>query len=259
MSNTQRRVLLFFILAFVLAIPFWLVGASTDVQLLPGLPVAALATFCPMFAAAIVVSREVEHTRVRELLARSFDFNRIKVRSWYLPALLTMPAVMTLSFIALRLAGTDVPTAHINPVMALILCAIFFVAALGEELGWSGYAIDPMQARWGALVAAILLGGLWAVYHYVGLVQAQRSLEWIAWWTLYTVAGRVILVWLYNNTGGSVFAATLFHMTINVTWQLFPVEGSYFDPRVTGLILALLAVLILLLWGGRSLDRFRLA
>ncbi len=111
----------------------------------------------------------------------------------------------------------------------------------------------------GALVAAILLGGIWAVYHYVGLVQAHRSLEWIAWWTLYTVAGRVILVWLYNNTGRSVFAATLFHMTINVTWQLFPVEGSYFDPRVTGLILALLAVLILLLWGGRSLDRFRLA
>jgi membrane protease YdiL (CAAX protease family) len=41
------------------------------------------------------------------------------------------------------------------------------IAALGEELGWSGYAIDPMQARWGALKASILLGIFWAVYHYI--------------------------------------------------------------------------------------------
>jgi membrane protease YdiL (CAAX protease family) len=53
-------------------------------------------------------------------------------------------------------------------------------AGLGEELGWSGYALDPMQARWHALQAGILLGLVWAVWHWVPLVQVHRSAEWIA-------------------------------------------------------------------------------
>jgi hypothetical protein len=73
--------------------------------------------------------------------------------------------------------------------------------------------------------------------------------EWIAWWTLYTVAIRVIMVWLFNQTGGSVFGMILFHMTINVTWLLYPVGNSFFDPRVTGLILAAIAASVVLVWG----------
>jgi len=89
----------------------------------------------------------------------------------------------------------------------------------------------------------------------VALLQAGRSITWIAWWTLSTVAARVIIVWLYNNTNMSVFIATLFHMTINVTWQVFPVNGSYYDPRITGLVTALVAVVVVLFWGPRGLTR----
>ena len=35
--------------------------------------------------------------------------------------------------------------------VALALFGALFIAALGEELGWVGYAIDPLQQRWGAL------------------------------------------------------------------------------------------------------------
>jgi hypothetical protein len=115
-----------------------------------------------------------------------------------------------------------------------------------------------MQERWGALNAALLLGAIQVLYHSVALIQAGRSPEWIAWWSLYTVAGRVIMVWLYNNTGRSVFGVALYHMLINVTWQLFPVSGSYFDPHLTGSILAIVAALIVTIWGpelrGHSLN-----
>ncbi len=66
---------------------------------------------------------------------------------------------------------------------------------------------------------------------------------------------RVLIVWLYNNTGRSVFAAALFHMTINVAWQLFPIHGSYFDPRSSGVITAVIAVIIASVWGFRNLAR----
>jgi len=93
-----------------------------------------------------------------------------------------------------------------------------------------------------------MLGLVWAAWHIIPLVQTHRSRAWIAWWCLGTVAIRVTMVWLYNNTGKSVFGAELFHDMINVTWQLFPVHGSYHDPRVTGLIMTSVAVIVTFVW-----------
>lgn len=218
-----RSPLKFFLLVFALSVPFWLIGAVTGLELLPGLPVSSLGAFCPLLAALIFVYKDNKTAGVTELLKRSFDYKRISAKVWYIPILLLMPGVMVLSYGLMRLLGLPLPTPHYPAVLVvLVMFLAFFVAALGEELGWSGYIIDPMQARWNALQASLLLGLVWATWHIVSLVQANRSLAWIAWWCLYTVAARVLLVWLYNNTGRSVFAVALFHTMINISWQLFP-------------------------------------
>jgi uncharacterized protein len=256
-TTTTTSLLLFFVLVFVLTIPFLALGAVTGLELLPGLPVASLIAVCPAIAAVIVVYRENRAAGVTALLMRAVDYKRITAKVWYIPILLLMPAVMALSFGVLRLTGTSVPNPQITFLPTLLLCAVFFLSALAEELGWSGYATDPLQQRWGALWASIALGAVWAIWHYVALVQAHRPVAWIAWWSLFTVAARVLIVWLYNNTSRSVFAAALFHMTIDVTWQLFPVHGSYYDPRITGLLAAAVAVIVVVIWGPRTLARYR--
>ncbi len=96
----------------------------------------------------------------------------------------------------------------------------FFIGALGEELGWSGYVIDPMQIRWNALQASLILGLVGVVWQVVPLLLINRSPTWIAWWCLYAVAIRMLIVWLYNSTGKSVFAVALFHATLNLTLRL---------------------------------------
>lgn len=258
-AGKKRSIRAFFLLVFGLTIPFWVLGAFTGIELLPGLPVAALAAVCPALAAAIMMFRDDNAAGVIALLKRAFDAERVHANIWYAPTLLLMPVVMTLSYMVLRLRGVPVPPPQITLVSALALFLIFFVSALGEELGWSGYAVDPMQQRWGALTASVVLGVIWAIYHLIGLAQAHRSVEWIAWWSLFTVAARIVIVWLYNNTGSSVFIAAFFHTTINVTWQLFPIHGSFYDPRVTGLITAVVAVIIVAVWGPRTLARYRWA
>ena len=62
----------------------------------------------------------------------------------------------------------------------------------------------------------------------------------------------------YNTTRRSVFVASLFHTTINVSWQLFPIHGSHFDPRVTGLMTAFLAAIVSVIWGPQTLARMRM-
>src|SRR3954471_21964806 len=89
-----------------------------------------------------------------------------------------------------------------------------------------------MQQRRTALQVGLVLGVAWALWHVIPLVQAHRPAAWIAWWSLGTVASRVIIVWLYNNAGRSVPAAALYHAVTNFCWQLFPNSGSHYTHAI---------------------------
>jgi hypothetical protein len=250
-DKPRRRPWLFFLLVYVLALPFWALGAATGLEMLPRLPIAALMAVCPVLAAAILTWRDEGGAGVAALLRRAFDVMRMPSALWLLPALLIVPAIRMVEFAVQRLQGVPVPAPEIGLAPLLSLTALFFAGALAEELGWSGYAIEPLQDRWGALTASVLLGAVWAVIHFVPLTQAHRTAEWIAWWSLGTVATRMIMVWLFNGAGRSVFAVSLYHMTQNVTWQLYPVSGSFEDPMVSGLMMAALALAITAATRGR--------
>ena len=255
--RSHKSPITYFVLTFSLSIPFWIAGFLVDNQLLPGIPLSALGLLCMVGAASILVYHENGLPGVKELLKRAFDFNRVKTPIWYLPTFLLMPAIMLLSFSALRFAGVPVPDPQFSFATPFILFALFFIAAIGEELGWSGYAIDPLQERYGALGGALLLGAVWAVWHIIPLLSAHRSFTWIAWWALGTLALRIMITWLYNNTSHSVFIAILFHAMFNLTWQLFPIDGSFYDPRITSLIMTATALIIVVVWGPGTLIRTR--
>lgn len=255
--TSRRSPFQFFLLVFVLSIPFWLIGAVTRLQLLPSLPVSSLMAFCPLMAAFILVYRENKTAGMIAVLKRSFDYKRISAKIWYAPIILLMPGVMVLAYGLMRWMDVPLPTPQFSVLMALLMFFAFFIGALGEELGWSGYVIDPMQDRWGAFRAGIVLGLVWAAWHVIPHMQAHRSVEWIAWYGLFTVATRVIMVWIFNNTGKSVFGAALFHAMLNISWFLFPNYGSHFDPRIAGLIVTFTAAIIAIMWGPRTLSQVR--
>lgn len=242
----------------VLSLPFYLAGSVASVRLLPGLPISALGFVCPGTAALILVYRERQRAGVLELLKRSFDHRRIRPAIWYVPIFLLEPGILVLSYGVMTALGVPLPTPEMTILSAAGLFLVFVIPALAEELGWSGYVIEPMQERLGALHAAIVLGLVGAAWHIIPLLQVGRSPGWIAGWCLETVAKRVLIVWLFNSAGHSVLAATLFHAMGNVCWLLFPVQGSSYDPRVSGPITACVAVLVAVVWGPRTLVRFRI-
>ena len=251
----SRSPLKFFLLVFALSVPFWLIGGVTDLQLMPGLSVSALMAFCPMVAALMLVHRESGASGATELLRRSFDFARIRAKRWYAPILLLMAGVNVIGYGLMRWMDMPLPAPRIGVFAAPLMFLGFFVAALGEELGWSGYITDPMQDRWSALQTGVLLGLVGVLWHIVPLLLVHRPPSWIAWWCLYAVAARILIVWLYNNTGKSVFAVALFHATLNLAWMLFPVDGSHFDMRLGGLVMAAIAVAVTVVWGPQTPAR----
>lgn len=51
-------------------------------------------------------------------------------------------------------------------------------------------------------------------------------------------------------------AAALFHATLNLTFMLFPVNGSHFDMRLGGLVMAFAAAIVTVAWGPKTLAGY---
>jgi uncharacterized protein len=250
MPRLVRLASLYFGLVIVLTVPIWGLGMMIDYQLLPGVPIGALAIVCPTLAAVIIGYGHGGRTKMLGILARGLDFRKAGWR--LLLVALINPALFGVVFLTSRLFGANIPNPEFTAMHALALIALFLPAALLEEIGWTGFALDRLQSTYRPLPAGLILGLFWMVWHYPALIQVGRSIEWIAWWSLGTVSARVIMVWLYNWTGASVFAVALYHALSNLCWQLYPVGGSYFDPRISGLITFGLALLLTVASGSRS-------
>jgi uncharacterized protein len=249
---------IYFVLVFALSLPFYLLGAAgLRLPGLPMLPFSALMAWVPMVAALFLIFRERGAQGAMALLKSAFDIRKVPSINWYLTALLFRPAISVLEFGALRLSGNTVPSPQIAPGAALFLFLVFFIGAIGEEAGWQGYAYPALRDRLSVLGSAVALGTIWALWHVIPYTQMGRSTEWIIWQCLSTIALRIIIVWLFENTGGSVFIAVLVHTMINVSWALFPNSGSYYDPFVAFVILLLAVGLIVFLWGAATLATFR--
>ncbi len=253
-GSSDGSVWLFFGLVGLFSIPFWAIGFA-DIEILPGLPVSALMVAAPVTAAAVLIRRDHGPAGVATLLRRAFDYRRVTTRRWYIPTTLLLPLATLAMYGVMRLLDRPLPDPTIQWLAAPVLLVVFLISAVAEELGWSGYALQPLQQRWGASGASLILGATWSVWRFIPLVQVGRSPSWIARWTLYAMASRVLYTWTYNNTGRSVFAVALFHAMANLSWQLFPNNGSHFDPQIAGLVVTAIALLVTTFWGPRTLTR----
>ena len=254
------KTLKFFLLVFALSIPFLMLVfiAPDTTRIFPiKLPISSLMAFCPILAAIIVVYKESKPGGIQELLKKAFDHKKIKEKKWYIPIIFLMPVIMLMSYWLMQMAGASLPKPQIPLLSAFLFFFIFLIGAIGEEVGWSGYAIDPMQNKWGALKASIILGLVWAIWHIIPYSQAHQSFMWIIWQCIGTVFLRVIMVWIYNNTGKSVFATVLFHVMINVSMFMFPNYGSHYNPFVAAIFIILTVVIVVFFWGTKTLARYR--
>jgi membrane protease YdiL (CAAX protease family) len=187
---------------------------------------------------------------------------RVGVR-WYAVALLTPPTVMVAVLLAMRTAVSPVFTPNI-----WIFGVLFGLPAFLEEIGWMGFAFPQMQRRQSAIAAAIVLGILWGLWHapvvdYLG-AAAPHGAYWLPFFLAFIAiltAMRVLIVWVYRNTGGSLLLAQLMH--ISMSGSLVMLDPAQVSPGQEalwyGVYAAALWVLVaLVVWRyGKQLVRER--
>lgn len=246
----------FFAVLLLITVPFWIFGGSR-LPIPIKLPVSALAAFNPLIAACIVTYLQSGTPGIRALFRKVFDTAKIKNKIWYIPILLLPPLISALAYALMRWQGMPLPDPETPLLMAPVFFIVFFVFGIGEELGWTGYMIDPLQKRWGALTASVLLGLVWAIYHLIPDLQNGQTADWILWHRAGTVVTRILMVWIYTNTGRSVFAAILFHTMDNLSWAFFPNYGSHYDPFIVSTLTCLAALAVVIGWEGKTFARRR--
>jgi uncharacterized protein len=261
-SSSQRptRLGAYVIAVNLLAVPFWLAGTSGRRLLgdsIPiDLPVSALAAFVPMLAAVILTWWDGGRAGALGLLASAVDVWKIRDRRWLLPAFLLMPALLALEYGWMLLAGRSLPDPIVRWTVLPQYFAMFFIGAIGEELGWQGYAVAALRGRCTALQTGLVVGLVWAVWHVVPFLETDHTADWVVWQCAQVVVARLLMVWLSNNAGGSIFIAVVFHTMINVGEFAFPDDGSHYDPFLNTLLMAIVTGVVVLLWGPGSLSRF---
>ena len=115
--------------------------------------------------------------------------------------------------------------------------------ALGEELGWRGFALPRLLLFLDARSAALFLGVVWAVWHlpafYVGSLS-QSAYEFLPF-VLRVTAYSVFMTWLFVNTRGSVlWAGIVPHMFFNAVSNA-GIQPVGWISILAGVVIAVLA------------------
>lgn len=223
--HSSRALVEYFVGAYLLTWVFWIpavLGDAGQLNLpLPSFAFLALGGLGPMIAAILVSAMQSGFPGVRRLFGQ---LKRWRVSpTWYAMTLLGVPAIgLTAAGIHVLLGGT-LATETIPDLLIALPFQFVFVALIGggldEEMGWRGFALPRLQARYDPVVANLVLGLVWTCWHlplfFVGSDVFARSP--FALYLLETMALSFVLGWIYNSTGGSLLLAVLAHTAENLT------------------------------------------
>jgi membrane protease YdiL (CAAX protease family) len=126
---------------------------------------------------------------------------------WYVIAL-GLPTLLSLATAGLNyLLGA--PT-FVQVGSLTVLDLVLFVLVVGEELGWRGYALPRLLEKRSPLIASLILGVLWGLWHLPTFLvpgTPQYGLPLVAF-VLLTVEYSILMTWVFLHTVGSVLIAT---------------------------------------------------
>jgi membrane protease YdiL (CAAX protease family) len=186
----------------------------------------------PSIAGVLLTGLADGKTGLRELLSRLLRW-RVGAH-WYAVVLLTAPLLFMAALLPLSLLSPEFLPGILtmSDKASLLLFGIAYGLIGGgflEELGWTGFAVPRLRLRYGTLTTALIVGVLWGAYHFsVIFWMSGSTIGGIPLALFLTVRGidllvgqlpayRVLMVRVYDRTGGSLLVAMLMHASLSAS------------------------------------------
>ncbi|PWW58350.1 type II CAAX endopeptidase family protein [Actinokineospora spheciospongiae] len=173
----------------------------------------------PLTAAFTVTAITEGRAGLRRWRGRLFRF-RAGI-GWYAVALLAVPTAIVAGTAVLPGAEEAMrfPSTAVLALYLPMLVLQFFTTGLSEEPGWRDFALTRLQQRHHPLVATLILGALWSLWHFplfltpwggpdVGPVTIGR-------FVIMAVEMSILITLVYNRGRQSVPLVMLLHCSIN--------------------------------------------
>jgi membrane protease YdiL (CAAX protease family) len=224
----------------------------------------------PTLSAFIMTATTEGREGVRRLLGRLVLW-RVGIR-WYLFALIGVPLIMLLGTMVYSMSLPNLGALGGPSYLLSYLVSFAFVTVLGgpllEEIGWRGFALPRMERLQGPLLASVILGVMWALWHLPEFLvptwaasSGGGGIVGIAMFTLTAITFTIVISWVFNNTRASVLVAILVHSSIDTfTIPLAAIFPAWAIASALPLMIGfgVVAVVLIVLTRGR-LDYGRLA
>lgn len=230
-----------------------ILGTSQIFGMLPG------AYLGPITSALIVTAITGGAAGLRQWGARLWKW---RVRwHWYAVALLGVPAGLVLVGVAFSGGQVSAPSLTALSLYVPLLFFQLVTTGLAEEPGWRDFSLPRLQAKFGPLRAAFILGPLWALWH-----MPLFLTEWGGWpdsdwtrpvaFTVFCITFNVVMSWIFNSTGQSLPLSMLAHVSVNnfasIIWgEMFPTVGEQLVMPALATGASIAAVLVIVLTRGR--------
>ena len=230
MTIVRRHPLVsFFVLAYGLSWAYWIPLALAGVRTAPGSSTThEPGLLGPALAAFIMIGLTQGRSGVaafgRRLVLVSRPASRFLIYSLSPLVFLGLAIVVALAMHAPLPRWSEFAIYSGLPPLGLpaVLLLVLLFNGFGEETGWRGFALEPLQRRYGPVVGTLILAALWAGWHTPAffVVETYRAMTVpmiVGGFGLGICAGSIVLSRIAQRTDGSVLAAALWHALYNMT------------------------------------------
>jgi CAAX protease family protein len=229
-NTSKNQLLLFFITTFAFSWFFWLIDVLDTLQVII-LPFSymvffIIGAFGPLVGALVMSWRLGGWGEVKRLIRAGFNLRMPFI--WWLLIFL-IPLVLSALCLWVNVTRNNFQFDNsllVQPLMILpTFLAMFFIGgSVQEEFGWRGFALPRMLKKWNPLVASLVLGIIWGLWH-LPLFFIEGTGQYympMGVFMVMTLAFTVLFTWFYLRTDRNLFSALLFHTTLNTFLSVFP-------------------------------------
>jgi len=231
----QNQISIFFVLTFVLSWFPWYASIAPEVMAMG-----------PSIAAFILVFILGGWRGFADLL-RPFGRWRVSLGIWGLA--IFGPGILYLIGLGVHLLmGGEAPPfimireeLNLLPLYLVMVVLMPWNGPVGEEFGWRGYVLPKLQNKYGPLVASLVIGTVWGIWHLpsffaplgvIGVLAATLGMGFLIPYTLGTIANTVFMTWLYNKSKASALVAgIIWHAAIDFWAPILLSDSSLVAAR----------------------------
>jgi membrane protease YdiL (CAAX protease family) len=163
---------------------------------------------------------------------------------WYVLAAAIYPLLKFAGvLLSIKLFPTqfELPEINLIAIIPFFLFSIIFFAAIGEEIGWRGYALKKLQQKYNPFVSTLFIAIVWSIWHigYFVLVE-NYSTQQIPSVVIWTIIATFFSTWFFNKTNGNILILILFHASVNFAIMFVPHPIIVFGLHLILLIVVLI-------------------